>query len=103
MKMSKKILSILLSVIMVLGVCAVGITVSAADDGIVWNETENRYEISNYAGLKKFAAIVNGVENPDNLTNPQSANAILAADIDASHLAEAIQYRNTGTLKGAGS
>ena len=50
MKNGKRVLSILLSVIMVLGVCAVApVTVNAADDGIVWKDAEQRYEISNYA------------------------------------------------------
>ena len=61
MKNSKKLLALLLSVIMVLGVCAVGITVSADDEGgFTWNDTENRYEISDYTGLKAFAESVNG-------------------------------------------
>ena len=94
MKISKKILSILLSVIMVLGVCAVApVTVSAADDGIVWKDAEQRYEISNYEGLKKFAAIINGeAASGDELYIPsfrQSACAVLMTDIDAGASASA--------------
>ncbi len=85
MKTGKKLLSVLLSLLLVLGAVSVGgMTVSADDDGIAWNEAENRYEISSYAGLKKFADIVNGIENPDEPLNPQAACAKLMNDIDAS-------------------
>ncbi|MBR0112775.1 MAG: hypothetical protein IJM02_03420 [Clostridia bacterium] len=85
MKTGKRLLSVLLSLMLVLGTVALGgMTVSADDDGIAWNEAENRYEISSYAGLKKFADIVNGIENPDELLNPQAACAKLMNDIDAS-------------------
>ncbi len=41
MKTDKKFLSLLLSVVMVPGVCAVApVTVNAADDGIVWKEPQ---------------------------------------------------------------
>ena len=46
MKISKKFLSILLSVVMVLGVCAAAPFTAGAADGIVWKDAEQRYEIS---------------------------------------------------------
>ena len=80
MKNVKKAISLLLSLMLVLGAVAVGgMTASADDDGIVWNAAENRYEISNYAGLKAFADIVNGISTMFE-TNP-SACAVLTADI----------------------
>ena len=66
MKTSKRILSLLLSVVMVLGVCAVGITVSAED---------SVYEIDSYAKLKEFASLVNGGQT--------GLSAKLTADITA--------------------
>ena len=90
MKNLKKGLSLLLSLMLVLGAVSAGLMSVSADDemqpvgdGIVWNNAEQRYEISSYAGLKVFADIVNGVSNPNNLAGPQSANAILTADITA--------------------
>ena len=84
MKTGKKLLSVLLSLLLVLGTVALGgMTVSAEGDGIVWNAADNRYEISSYMGLKKFAGIVNGKENPDGLVNPQAACAIIMNRIDA--------------------
>ncbi len=57
-------------------------TRAAGDSGIVWNESDQRYEISNYAGLLEFAAIVNGTHS--SITQNKSACAILTKDIDAS-------------------
>ena len=66
MKTSKRILSLLLSVVMVLGVCAVGITVSAED---------SVYEIDSYAKLIEVAPLVNGGQT--------GLSAKLTADITA--------------------
>ena len=83
MKTTKRIISILLSLMLVLGAVAVGgMTASADDDGIVWNDAESRYEISSYAGLKEFASIVNGEHA--SIAQNSAACAILTADIDAS-------------------
>ena len=57
MKTGNKVLSVLLSVVMLLSVCAAGFTAGATDEGIVWNDAKQYYVISDYAGLKEFAAI----------------------------------------------
>ena len=55
---------------------------AAGDSGITWNESDQRYEISDYAGLLEFAAIVNGTH--PSISQNKSACAILTKDIDAS-------------------
>ena len=44
-----------------------------------WNETDNRYEISNYNDLKEFANIVNGTNG---VTQNTAACAKLTTDIE---------------------
>ena len=94
MKTSKRVISLLLSLMLVLGTVSVGgVSVSADGDGIEFNEADNRYEISNYAGLKKFADIVNGESGE---TQNSSACAKLMKDIDASASAEANDWTPIG-------
>ncbi len=91
MKMTKKILSILLSLMLVLGTVAVrGMTASA--DGYV-------YEISSYSDLMAFASLVNSGET--------GLNAKLMYDIDASGYTDWTPIGNnnkqyTGTFDGLG-
>ncbi len=78
----RKILSLVLSLMLVPGAVSVGsMTVSADDDGIVWNETQQRYNISSYAGLKEFASIVNGTNVA--IAKNTGACARLMNDIEA--------------------
>ncbi len=72
-------------------------------EGLVWNSTKTRFEISSYAGLLAFADIVNREGG-----NP-SANAILLNDIDASAsdtgstwtpIGEDKEHKYTGTFDG---
>ena len=58
-------------------------TDAGAGEGIAWNAEENRYEISSYAGLLEFAAIVNGTSGQ--VATNSAANAkIVVEEIDAS-------------------
>ena len=75
---------------------------AAGDSGIVWNESDQRYEISDYAGLLEFAAIVNGTH--PSIRQNKSACAILTKDIDASASANyEINPDNAWTPIGNGS
>ena len=75
MKLTKRMLALLLSLTLMLGAVAGGGLRASADEGIAFNETESRYEISSYAGLKAFADIVNG--------GATGACAVLTQDITA--------------------
>ncbi|MBO4748851.1 MAG: hypothetical protein J5546_00895, partial [Lachnospiraceae bacterium] len=55
----------------------------ASIDGLSWNEEEEYYEISNYAGLKAFADIVNGTATiVDKSGKGNAANAKLMNNIE---------------------
>ena len=56
---------------------------ATSENDIVWNDTDGRYEIKSYAGLKEFADIVNGTGKYAGNAN-MNAKAILMEDIDAS-------------------
>ena len=73
MKTGKRCLSLLLSVLMVLGTVSAGFSAGAADQV---------YEISNYEDLVEFAQVVNGNEDEGIAPNP-TAHAILRRDITA--------------------
>ena len=74
MKNGKKLLSLLLSLMLVLGAVSVGFVSASA--ALAGNGTaDNPYKISDYAGLKEFASIVNGGNS--------SACAILTKDFSA--------------------
>ena len=61
-------------------------TAAGAGEGIVWNDEENRYEISSYAGLLEFAAIVNGTSAQ--VETNSAANAILTKSFSAEESAQ---------------
>ncbi|MBQ6264965.1 MAG: Ig-like domain repeat protein [Clostridia bacterium] len=75
MKTGKRCLSLLLSVLMVLGAVSAGFSAGAADQV---------YEISNYGDLVEFAQVVNGNEDEGIAPDP-SASAVLTADIFATY------------------
>ncbi len=79
--MKKKLICLIAVLALFAGILPLKAPVFAEDDGIVWNAVDNRYEISNYRGLKKFADIVNGV-SVEFAADP-AANAILVADFNA--------------------
>ena len=81
---TKRILSLLMTLALCLSLLPGGVVPArAAGAGITWNETGQRYEISDYAGLLEFAAIVNGTGDYADNANP-AACARLTKNIDAS-------------------
>ncbi|MCR5377105.1 MAG: hypothetical protein K6E71_10205, partial [Lachnospiraceae bacterium] len=58
-------------------------TDAGAGEGIVWNDEKDYYEISSYAGLLEFAAIVNGT-SAQGETNSAANAKIVVEKIDAS-------------------
>ena len=61
-------------------------TDAGAGEGIVWNVEKKYYEISNYAGLLEFAAIVNGTSGQ--VATNSAANAILTKSFSAEESAQ---------------
>ncbi len=101
-RLVKKLIGWILCAVMVVGMLAVatrGAKAADADagagEGIVWNDEMNRYEISSYAGLLEFAAIVNGTSGQ--VETNSAANAILTKSFSAEESSQGSTWTPIGS------